>query len=75
MNFFALQDPIRPFRLTVAVRLRGHEPAHIGCRLASSGVDQKSIVTLNRANRAEVIDNGFKYVAVGLRSVGEYDVW
>ena len=38
-------------------------------------VDQKSIVTLNLANRAEVIDNGFRYVAAGLRSVGEYAVW
>jgi hypothetical protein len=36
---------------------------------------QKSNVTLNLANRAEVIDNGFRYVATGLRSVGEYDVW
>ena len=32
-------------------------------------------VTLNLANRAEVIDNGFRYVAAGLRSVGEYAVW
>jgi len=44
-------------------------------RLTMHDVDQKSIVTLNLANRAEVIDNGFRYVAVGLRSVGEYAVW
>lgn len=37
--------------------------------------DQKSSVTLNLANRAEVIDSGFRYVAPGLRSVGEYAVW
>ena len=43
----------------------GHQPQ------AWAGERQKSRLTLNLANRAEVIDNGFRYVATVLIAVGE----